>query len=35
MGCNSIKEYRLVSTKIDSIKHNPNRIDKRKVKNNV
>ena len=29
-GCNSIKEYRLVSRKIDSIKHNPNRNDKKK-----
>ena len=28
--CNSIREYRLVSRKIDSIKHNPNRNDKNK-----
>ena len=29
-GCNSIREYRLASRKIDSLKHNPNRNDKKK-----
>ena len=29
-GGNSIREYRLVSRKIDSIKYNPNRNDKNK-----